>query len=87
MKKTSKEAGDIQFNIFLVDLIGTCKIIREGYNDPLLIKSLTMIGPATGWFDIVRYHDKQAANIDNLAYQTWLYRYPRPVIITYDRGN
>ena len=46
-----------------------------------------MIDPATGWFEIVEYDDKKAATIADLVEQTWLARYPRPNIITYDRGN
>ena len=46
-----------------------------------------MIDPATGWFEIVWYNDKQAATIANLVAQTWLCRYPGPTIITYDWLN
>ena len=46
-----------------------------------------MIDPATRWFEIVRYNEKQAAIIANLVEQTWLCRYPLPTIIMYDRGN
>ena len=30
------------------------KIRREGHDDPLTLKALTMIDPATGWFEIIR---------------------------------
>ena len=46
-----------------------------------------MIELATGWFEIVRYDDKQSYKIANLVEQTWLCRYTRPTIITYDQGN
>ena len=46
-----------------------------------------MIDPATGWFEIVRYNDKQADTIANILEKTWLCRYPHRTIITYDRGN
>ena len=46
-----------------------------------------MIYPTTGWFEILLYNDKQADTIANLVYQTWLCRYPRPTIITYDQRN
>ena len=44
-----------------------------------------MIDPITGWFEIVPYDDKRAINIVNLVETTWLYRYPRPIEITYDQ--
>ena len=46
-----------------------------------------MIYPATDWFEIVWYNDKQAATIANLVEQTWLCIYPRPTIVTFDQGN
>jgi transposase InsO family protein len=46
-----------------------------------------MIDPATGWFEIVAYDDKRAITVANMLEQTWLCRYPRPSLITYDRGS
>ena len=46
-----------------------------------------MIDPATNWFEIAEYDDKKAATIADLVEQTWLARYPRPSIITYDKGK
>ena len=46
-----------------------------------------MIDPATGWFEIVRYNEKQDATIANLLDQTCFCRYPRPTITTYNRVN
>ena len=83
----AKEAEAIPWDRLSVDLIGPYKIKREGHDEPLVLKALTMIDPATGWFEIVQYSDKTAANIANLVEQTWLSRYPRPTIITYDKGN
>ena len=60
---------------------------REGHDVPLIIKSLPRIEPATGWFEIVQYKDKNAATIENLVEQTWLCGYPLPKIINYDQGN
>ena len=47
-KLTSKEAEAIPWDILSVDIIGLYKIIRESHNDPLILKALTMIDPATG---------------------------------------
>ena len=46
-----------------------------------------MIDPATGWFEIAEYNDKYAITIANLFEQQWLSRYPRPSLVTYDRGS
>ena len=86
-KLSTKEAEAIPWYRLSVDLIGPYKIRREGHDETLVLKALTMIDPETGWFEIVRYNDKQAATIANLVGKTWLCRYPRPKIITYDRGN
>ena len=46
-----------------------------------------MINPITGWFEIAQYDDKRAISIANLVKTTQLYRYPRPIEITYNQGS
>ena len=48
---------------------------------------LTMIDPATGWFEIVEVPNKQADEIVNLLEFTWLTRYPWPTEVIMDRGK
>ena len=48
---------------------------------------ITMIDPATGWFEMVTIKDKEAITVANKVEQTWLTRYPRPSIIQYDKGR
>ena len=43
----------IPWDRLLVDLIGPYIVRREGHEDPIILKSLTMIDPATGWFEII----------------------------------
>ena len=62
-KLTAKEAEAIPWDRLLVDLVGPYKIIRESHDNTIIIKGLTMIDLATGWFEIVRYNDKKAATI------------------------
>ena len=69
-----------------VDLIGLYKIEWKG-QEPLMLQAVTMINPATGWFEIVEYDNKRAAKIVDLVEQMWLARYPRPSIIMYDQGK
>ena len=51
-----------------VDLIGPYKIRRKGKNY-LVLKVVTMIDPATGWFEIHQYEDKRAISIANVLQQ------------------
>ena len=46
-----------------------------------------MIYPVTGWLKITQYNDKRAKSIANLVENTWLYRYPRPMVIMYEQGK
>ena len=41
------------WDILSVDLIVLYTIRIEVHDDPLILKSLNMIGPEIGWFDIV----------------------------------
>ena len=46
-----------------------------------------MIDPATEWFKIAQYDDKKSITVANIVEQQWLTRYPRPSLITLDRGS
>jgi hypothetical protein len=48
---------------------------------------VTMIDPATGWFEIQQYDDKQSITVANVVEQEWFSRYPWPTQITFDRGS
>ena len=47
----------------------------KGYDDPLILKTLTMIDPETGYFKIIKYNDKHASTIVNLEYSKRCYGY------------
>jgi hypothetical protein len=49
--------------------------------------AITMINPATCWFEIVEATNKSATSIQDLFHNTWLARYPRPQFIVSDNGN
>jgi len=68
-----------------VDLIGPYKIYRKG-KTTLSLWCVTMIDPATGWFEMKEIKTKSADVVSNVVDQTWLTRYPYPTILTYDRG-
>jgi len=72
-----------------VDLIGpySFKEKKGKTKDNLTLWCVTMIDPATSWFEIRTIKDKEALTIANIVEQTWLTRYPWPDIITYDKGT
>ena len=81
-----KEAEATPWDKMCIDLIGPYTIRRKGNND-LICKCVTMIDPATGWFEIHQYDDKRSITVANIAEQEWFSRYPWPTQITYDRGS
>jgi len=46
-----------------------------------------MIDPVTGWIEIKDIKTKRADAVSNVIEKTWLTRYPRPSVITLDRGK
>ena len=46
--------------------------------EPLIIKSVTMIYPVTGWFELMQYNDNKSMKIVNFVETMWLDRYPLP---------
>ena len=81
-----KEAEAIPWETLCVDMIGPYKIQRKGKPE-LTLWCITMIDPATGWFEIVEVPTKRADIVANKIEQTWLTRYPWPQTIIYDRGT
>ena len=69
-----------------IDLIGPYVINRKN-KTRLVCKCVTMIDPATGWFEIHEWDDKKAISIANIAEQEWFSRYPWPTQVSYDRGR
>jgi hypothetical protein len=81
-----KEAESEPWEILCVDLIGPYILKRKG-KKPLQLWCVTMIDPATSWFEIKPITNKQAITVAEAVEVTWLTRYPRPSQITYDRGS
>jgi hypothetical protein len=48
---------------------------------------MTMVDPATGWFEIIEVPNKWADYIANLFEQVWLARYPWPAKVVMDCGR
>ena len=81
-----KEAEATPWKKLCVDLIGPYTIERKGHK-PLTLWCVTMIDPATGWFEMRELPNKEAITVANLVEQAWLTRYPWPTQLTYDKGT
>ena len=69
-----------------VDLIGPYTIKRKAA-PPLKLWCVTMIDPATGWFEMKQIETKTENRTANLVEQVWLSRYSKPTEIIYDKGT
>ena len=84
-KLPAKEAEVIPWDTLCVDLIGPYKINNN--NQTLTLWALTMIDPATGWFEMTSINTKSADVIANKIETSWLTKYPRPTQVILDRGT
>ncbi len=84
-KLVPKNPETIPWHTLCIDLIGPYTF-GEG-DDKFTLLCLTMIDPATGWFEIAEVIEKRADIIANLLEFTWLTRYPWPTEIIMDRGS
>ena len=62
----AKLAEETLWNKIGVDIIGPYRICRK-VKEIIILKSVTMINPITGWFKITQYSDKKAMKIANLV--------------------
>ena len=90
----AKEPEVVPWHQLCVDLIGPYKIPIKKYARSKDVKKkystiwcVTMIDPATSWFEMKQIPNKQAATVAQAVEQTWLCRYPWPKKITYDKGS
>ena len=75
----------IPWHTLCIDLIGDYKF---GYKEnEATLTCLTMIDPATGYFELVEVDRKRADYIANHLEMAWLSRYPWPTEIVMDKGN
>jgi hypothetical protein len=83
-----KEAEAMPWDRLCVNLIGPYNIKSNGKGVKIPpLKCITMIDPATGWFEIKQYHDKKSITVANIVEQEWLTHCPQPSLITLDRGS
>ena len=73
------------WNRIHVDLIGPWSIkTQKGLRT---LRALTIIDPATGWFEMKEIENPDAASTAAAIDDVWFCRYPRPQIIGYDGGS
>ena len=82
-----KRAEAIPWERLCVDLIGPYTIRNRKESPNLKLWCLTMIDPATGWFEVKDIKKKTAINIANILEHVWLTRYPWPQMLQYDKGS
>ena len=82
-----KEAEQsIPWNRVNVDMIGPLSVkTPDGKTHQL--QALTMIDPATGWFEVKDVKTQSSTECMNAFDDNWLSRYPRPQYIGYDDGS
>jgi hypothetical protein len=82
-----KEAEpSIPWNRVNLDMIGPLKC-HQPDGKILELRALTMIDPATGWFEVVDVSKINAENCMDAFDDTWLTRYPRPQFVGFDGGS
>ena len=55
--------------------------------NPHKIWCLTIINPATGWFEMAQIPNETAADIADITKKTWFTHYPPSQKIMFDRGT
>ena len=68
-----------------VDIIGPLTVNTPTKKHELV--ALTMIDPATGWFEVAAMKDKTSETAMKIMDDVWFTRYPRPQIIGFDNGS
>jgi hypothetical protein len=95
-KRSTKKYGHLPlktveinpWSILCVDLIGPYTIPIKGKTDKKnTLWAVTMIDPATSWFEIKPISEKSSLNITNAVEIAWLTRYPWPETLICDRGT
>lgn len=83
-----KEAEVNPWETLCVDMIGPYQITNKQTKNTAQLWCVTMIDPATGWFEIKDVPGtKRADVIANIVEQAWLVRYPWPQTVIMDRGK
>jgi hypothetical protein len=85
-KLPAKLAEENPWDTLCVKLIGPHKIEQKGKSD-LKPWRLTMIDPATGWFEIEQIQNETAAEVADTCKTTWFTQHPLPQRLTLDQST
>ena len=85
----AKVPETIPWHTLCIDLLGpyTFGTKTPEKDDSVQLHMLTMIDPATGWFEVEEIPNKRADYVANYLEFAWLTRYPWPTEIIFDRGG
>jgi hypothetical protein len=61
--------------------------IKRRGAEALTLMCVTMIYPATGWFEMKDVKNKEVFTVATAVEQTWLNQYPWATEIIFDRGS
>ena len=91
-KLPAKQPEVTPWEFLCVDMIGPYKIDRNitkgAKKETLQLWCVTMIDPATGWFEIKQVPGTKSADVvANIVEMAWLNRYPWPQKVILDRGT
>jgi hypothetical protein len=85
-KMPEKHAEDaIPWKRVDLDMIGPYDV--QATNGKFTLRALTMIDPATGWFEVKDVPDYTANSTQAAFDEVWLSRYPRPEIVGFNGGS
>ena len=82
----AKNAEAQPWEILCVDLIGSYHIRHKG-KKPLRLQAVTMIDPATGWFEVAEIPSKESITVAKQIDNNWFCCCPQPTKVIYDRGS
>jgi len=83
-----KEAEAEPWDKLCVDLVGPYTITSSrNKRKKAILWAVTMIDPATGWFEMKELKERDAMTVANIVEMTWLSRYPKPQELIFDRGT
>ena len=83
----AKKAEAIPWHTLCIDLIGPYEFGDKKKKNCVPLHCLTMIDPATGWFDLELIPSRKADDVINILEFTWLTQYPWPTEVVMDRGK
>lgn len=89
-KVPEKNPEVVPWKTVCIDLVGPYTLggkTKQTKKYETTLHAMTMIDPATGWFEIVQVPNKRADEIANLFEMNWIMKYPWPQEVVMDRGS